>query len=194
MLGTLYLARHGSHAEVGHILSGRSDIALSEEGRAEAARLAERLHGASLAAIHSSPRRRARETAEIVADRCALPVEIADGLDEIDFGAWTGLAFAALEGDPRWREWNGRRGGATVPGGEDMASATHRARTHIEAIVADGPVLCVSHCDIVRGLVAGYLGLDAGRLLGFDCDPGSLTTVALVPGGGRIVALNERPR
>lgn len=175
------------------MLSGRSDIAISEEGRIEAARLADRLDGVPLAAIYSSPRRRARETAEAVAERHGLPVQDAAGLDEIDFGAWTGRPFHALADDPDWRRWNAERGTAATPGGEDMAAATARAVRQIEAVAGDDPVLCVSHCDIIRGVVAHYLGLDMGRLLGFDVDPASLTTLALFPGGARIVALNERP-
>jgi broad specificity phosphatase PhoE len=192
-VSAVFLARHASHDEVGRVLSGRSDIALSTRGRGEAARLADRLAGVPLAAIYSSPRRRARETAQVVAERHGLPVEDAEGLDEIDFGAWTGRSFEALADDPDWRRWNAQRGTAATPAGEDMVAATARAVRQIEAVAGDAPVLCVSHCDIIRGVVAHYLGLDMGRLLGFDVDPGSVTTLALFPGGGRIVALNERP-
>ena len=188
---TIYLARHGSHAEVGTVLSGRSAIPLSDAGRAEARRLAGRLDGMGIARIHSSPTARARETAAIVAERLGLPVEIADALDEIDFGAWAGRSFAALADDPSWQAWNSRRGEAMPPGGESMAAATARARRHIEAQSA-GTILCVTHCDIIRGLAAHYLGLGLDRLLAFDCDPASLTILALFPGGGRVVTLNER--
>lgn len=189
---TILLVRHGSHAEVGHVLSGRSEIALSDAGRAEAARLARRLADLPLAAVHSSPRRRARETAEIIAAPHGLPVEIADALDEIDFGAWAGRSFAALAPDPLWRRWNSARGAASAPGGEDMHAATARALGHIEA-GREGLHAMVSHCDVIRGVVAHYLGLDVDRLLTFDVDPASVTTLALHDGGARLVALNERP-
>ncbi len=74
-----------------------------------------------------------------------------------------------------------------------MGAVTARAVRHIEAVAGERPVLCVSHCDIIRGVVAHYLGLDADRMLGFDVDPASLTILALHDGGGRIIALNERP-
>ena len=192
MSATVLLARHASHAEVGHILSGRSDIALNDEGRLEAERLAKRLAAVPLASVFSSPCRRARETAELVAARHALPVECVDALDEIDFGRWAGQPFTTLAADPAWGRWNAKRATATTAGGEDMAGATARAVRHIEAVAGERPVLCVSHCDIIRGVVAYYLGLDANRLLGFDVDPASLTTLVLHGGGARIVALNER--
>ena len=179
--------------EIGQVLSGRSEIAISEAGRAEAERLAHRLASVPLAAIFSSPRRRARETAAVVADRHGLGVVDAPELDEIDFGTWMGRSFAALAEDPDWHRWNATRGTAATPGGEDMGAVTARAVRHIEAVAREAPVLCVSHCDVIRGVVAHYLGLNADRMLGFDVDPASLTILALHDGGGRIIALNERP-
>jgi ribonuclease H / adenosylcobalamin/alpha-ribazole phosphatase len=188
----VHLARHGSHAEVGHVLSGRSEIGLSAKGREEAGWLAERLAGSEITAIYSSPRRRALETAGVVAARLGVDVQIVAALDEIDFGEWVGQSFEALEGDARWRMWNQHRASAAAPGGEAMAVAIERARSFLTTI-AEGEALCVSHCDIIRGVVANYIGLHLDHLLAFDCDPASLTTLELWPGGGRLVSLNERP-
>ncbi|WBH18148.1 histidine phosphatase family protein [Sphingomonas radiodurans] len=191
---TILLARHASHDEVGKVLSGRSAIPINPAGRAEAMRLARRLVDVPLAAIYSSPRRRAQDTAAIVAEPRGVTVETADGLDEIDFGEWQGRSFDDLDGDPDWARWNMARASAATPGGETMHAATKRAVRHIEAVAGAAPVLCVSHCDIIRGVVAHYLGLDADRLLAFDVDPASLTELAVYSGGARVVSLNERPR
>lgn len=192
---TVLLARHGSHDEVGAVLSGRSEIALNAAGRAEAERLADRLASAPLRAIHASPRRRTRETAEIVAACHGLPVTLVDALDEVDFGVWTGRSFDSLDGDPDWDHWNAERATASTPGGETMAAAVARATAHIASLEGDGgTTLCVSHCDIIRGVAAQVLGLSLDRLLAFDCAPGSLTTLALAHGRGRIVTLNEVPQ
>ncbi len=191
----MYLVRHGSHDEVGRVLSGRSTIALNDTGRGEAARLAVRLSAVPIARVETSPRPRAQETAAILAESHGLKVDIVDALDEIDFGAWTGRDFADLDDDPAWHLWNAERGRAATPGGETMGAAVMRARRHLDALDRDGAkgaVLCVSHCDVIRGVVASYLGLDLDRMLGFDCDPASLTTIALEDGGARLVALNER--
>ena len=188
---TILLARHGSHDEVGRVLSGRSDIGLNAAGRAEAAALAAMLEGVPIDGIHSSPRRRARETAAMVAELYGLRVESAPATDEIDFGAWTGRPFRELDADPAWARWNTERATAATPGGETMAQAVDRAWAHLADLT--GTVLVVSHCDVIRGVVAAALGLSLDRMLGFDCDPGSLTR--LVPGGGgfRVASVNERP-
>lgn len=191
---TVILARHGSHAEVGRILSGRSDIALSAEGRREAEWLAGRLADAPLAGVHSSPRRRAMETASIVAHLHGLRVERIDALDEVDFGDWSGCSFAALSVREDWVLWNAKRGSAATPAGETMAAVTARAVRHIEALPKEGTMLCVSHCDVIRPVAAHYLGLEADRLLAFDCDPGSITILQFDASGGRVATLNERAR
>ena len=177
------------------MLSGRSAIGLDTHGRAQAGRLVDRLADVPIAAIHSSPQRRAVETADPLATARDLAVTIAPALDEVDFGSWKGRSFDDLASDPDWQEWNARRGATTPPAGERMDAATDRAYRHLQAAatgIASGALLCVTHCDIIRGVVAHCLGLDTDRLLSFDVDPCSVTTIALHPGGGRVVALNER--
>ena len=195
MTATIYLARHGVHSEVGHVLSGRSDIGLSPSGVTQAKRLGAlaRTHG--IEAVQSSPRLRTCQTARIIAEAIGVVPEIVDALDEIDFGSWTGQSFGALEADSEWRHWNEARDVAIPPNGESMAEAATRATRHIDSLAEAGRshVLCVSHCDIIRGVVAHYLGLGLERLLRFDVDPGSLTTLSVGRWGGRLVKLNEVP-
>lgn len=167
---------------------------LTPAGERQATGLAERLSCVRLDAVHTSPRERARRTAESIAARTAAPLEVIDALDEIDYGDWTGAEFDALEGDPLWRRWNALRGSATPPGGESMAVAQARVVAHAEAIARDRPgaqVAVVSHCDILRALVAHYLGLPLDNLLRFDIDTASISRIEIGAWGGRVLGLNE---
>jgi broad specificity phosphatase PhoE len=187
------LARHGTHDEVGRVLSGRSEIALNAQGRAQAEALARALEGTKLASLHTSPRRRAVETIAPLADRSGLAARTDPALDEIDFGAFTGRAFADLDADPDWQYWNAERGTARCSGGETMAEATDRAAAYLAGLAReDFPALCVTHCDVIRGLVARLLGIDFSRMFTFDCDPGSRTAIDLTGGTMRLITLNER--
>jgi broad specificity phosphatase PhoE len=190
----LFLVRHGAHAELGRVLTGRrSGVPLTPAGRAQAAAVAERLAGEQIRAVQTSPRERAVETASIIAARLGVGIEIVDALDEIDFGEWSGRSFDALAGDAGWNAWNTHRGSAPTPGGETMAAAVARAGAHVAALAAGGGgVVCVSHCDIIRGLVADTLGLPLDNLLRFDIDTASLSTLVVGEWGRRVVALNER--
>jgi len=191
MPGILHLLRHGTHAEVGKRLSGRSEIALDERGRAEAAALAPALDSLPIASIHSSPRRRALETAAPLAERRGFPVHIAPALDEIDFGIFAGRDFVELDADSDWMRWNAERPRFRCPGGETMAEAVERAWSYLSALPAEAmPALCVTHCDVIRGIVAARLGLDGIFALG--CDPASLTSLAIEGDGVRLLTLNAR--
>jgi ribonuclease H / adenosylcobalamin/alpha-ribazole phosphatase len=194
---TFHLVRHGTHGEFGRLLSGRSGASpLSNKGRVQAAGLADWPGMGLLNAIHASPRARAVETASIIAAARGVDIVIVADLDEVDFGEWNGLAFAELESDPRWHEWNVCRSTSRAPGGETMGAAVERAVHHMERFAAEHPgatLLCVTHCDIIRGVVAHYLGLSLDNLLRFEVDPGSITTMVIDPNGGRVTRLNEVP-
>ncbi len=191
----LYLARHAPHDLIGDVLTGRSGGAgLSAGGRGQARRLARALRGAPIHAVHCSPQRRTRETAGIIADQLKLEVQIVDALDEIDFGDWTGKRFADLAREPDWIAWNERRSCTAPPGGERMQAVVERARSHIEARMDEvAGLLCVSHCDVIRGLIAHYLGLDLDHMLRFDIEPASFSMVDIGNWGGRVVTLNRVP-
>jgi broad specificity phosphatase PhoE len=196
MTATALLVRHAAHAELGNLLSGRRrDVALSREGLEQASIVADLLSTAPLAAIYSSPRERAWYTARDIAEPHGLKVGIADGIDEVDFGAWSGRSFAELDGDPDWRAWNEARGSARAPGGETMEEAVVRAVAALAEMAREhdgGTFVAVSHCDIIRGAIAYYLGLPLDHLLRFDVDPASVSRIAIGAWGARIISVNER--
>lgn len=178
-MSSILLMRHGAHSDVGHRLTGRGgDFGLTDEGVRQVGAACEQLASLPLGRIISSPQRRTRETARLVADRFAIPCAIDQSLDEIEFGAWTGQSFDALDYDPRWQEWNAARATARCPGGESMAEAQARAWSLVEALLQDGDdqtILLVTHCDIIRALLckAEHRSLDG--ILDQPCAPASLT-------------------
>ncbi|HZF93792.1 MAG TPA: histidine phosphatase family protein [Allosphingosinicella sp.] len=193
---TLLLIRHAAHVELGRTLSGRRrDVALSQDGLQQAEIVADLLAVEPIAAVYSSPRERAWYTAREIADRLEQTVIAANGLDEVDFGEWTGLSFDALEGDPGWDEWNSARSIARPPGGECMAEAVERAVAAVGEIASEHrgqTVAAVSHCDIIRGLISFYLGLPLDNLLRFDIDPASVSRLVIGDWGARVMSVNER--
>jgi len=192
----ILLVRHAAHVELGRILSGRRrDVALSREGLEQATIVADLLGVESIAAVYSSPRERAYYTAREIADRHEQKVRVADTVDEIDFGDWSGRSFSELADDPEWRHWNEARATARAPSGEAMGEACERAVGALEEMArehADGTIAIVSHCDIIRGIIAHYLGLSLDNILRFDIAPASVSRLALEGSGGRVISVNER--
>ncbi len=169
---------------------------LTAAGERQASSLGERLSGCGIDAVHTSPRERARQTAEAVVARTGAALEVVEALDEIDFGNWTGAGFDELEGQPSWKVWNEARGSASPPGGESMVAAQARAVAHVEGIArtrAGVRIALVSHADILRALVAHYLGLSLDNLLRFEIDPASVSRIEVGSRGGRVLGLNETP-
>lgn len=196
MTATILLIRHAAHAHLGQVLSGRTPgIALSDAGLVQAVRLARRLATEPIARIQASPVQRARETAETIAAlQPGLTVETADALDELDFGDWSGRAFTELAGDPLWDNWNRERSNATTPGGETMSQVQQRAWLHVRRTAAahSGMTLAmVTHCDVIRAVVASVLRMSLDDLMLFEIGPASVTRIAVGDWGARILTLNE---
>src|SRR3954468_7921734 len=154
---TVWLARHGAHATVDSVLLGRiDDKGLSELGFAQAQALSARLEGAGITRVETSPRRRCRETAMIVATALGLPLRVAPELDEVDFGRWSGRRFEDLAHDEHWSRWNRQRGSVRAPGGETMTEARQRIMNYLRAngaATAQRPVLLVSHAELIRAAI-----------------------------------------
>lgn len=167
---------------------------LTSAGERQAAALAGRLGPEGLDAVRTSPRERARRTAEAIAAAAGTPLEVAEALDEIDFGDWTGMSFEELAGEPCWRDWNEARGTARAPNGETMAEAADRAAAYAGGIARALPgarVALVAHGDVLRGLVARVMGLPLDNLLRFEIAPASVSRIELGEWGGRVLSLNE---
>jgi broad specificity phosphatase PhoE len=193
---TILLVRHAAHDDVGAYLAGRAPgVHLGADGRAQARRLAERLKRQRIDAIYCSPRERARETAAAIAAlQTALDVRETEALDEIDFGAWSGQSFDALQADTSWRRWNQARSLARTPNGESMLEVQARAVRAVQSAAqmhAGGTVALVSHADVIKMIVCHYLGLPIDAYDRFDIAPGSVSTISLRAYGALLLQLNE---
>lgn len=190
----LLLVRHATHEDFGRRLTGRAaGVPLTDAGRREAEALGRQLASEGLTEVQASPRERAVETAEAIARASGARLAIVEALDEIDFGDWTGSAFGEL-GGPVWERWNAARSQARAPGGESMAEAADRIAAHVGGLGSTHPggrVALVTHCDMIRALVARSIGLSLDNLLTFEVAPASVSRLVTGPWGTRVVSLNE---
>jgi len=192
---TIHLVRHGHHALLGRILCGRmAGVEIDAFGRAAMAACAERLDPPP-SIVQSSPQPRATQSADILADRFQLAVDIAADVDEIDVGAWTGRSFHELANDPAWRHWNAHRGVSTPPGGENMQALQTRMVGHIEALCLERrgeTIAVVSHAEPIRAVVLHYARVLLDDFLSIDIDPASITTLVDGDGGVKLCNVNQR--
>jgi probable phosphoglycerate mutase len=195
MATTFFLVRHAAHDRVGSVLCGRMPaVSLGEAGRRQAHALADRLAGERIDAVYTSPLERARETAVPIAARIGLEARVSDAMAEIDFGDWTGRSFDSLEGEPDWIHWNESRSTARPPGGESMVEVQSRATRLLDRLQQDYPegrIVLVSHCDVIKAMLASYLRLALDGLARFDIAPASVSVLVAWGGEGKVLGMNE---
>jgi ribonuclease H / adenosylcobalamin/alpha-ribazole phosphatase len=177
------LVRHGVTAySVERRFAGRSDLDLTEEGAAQAARAAERVvQIGGVTAVVSSPLARTRQTAGIIAERLGLPVQTEDDFAETDFGEWDGYTFGEVR--DRWpaemSEWLADPFVAP-PGGESFETVTKRvsdARDRVLAEFAEQSVLVVSHVTPIKVLVRLALQAPSSALHRMYLQPASVSVL-----------------
>lgn len=191
---TLHLIRHGSYDALGQVLTGRSGAySLNEQGRAEAASLARALSGVVLVAVVSSPLQRARETAAPIATRSGLDVTTDPDLNELDFGDWTGSTFVDLHHRPEWQSFNRFRSTCAPPGGESMLVVQQRGLSAVMRLCArwpDGEVAVISHGDVLKAILAHFLGVPLDLFQRIEIAPASRSIVRVFPADVRVDAIN----
>jgi broad specificity phosphatase PhoE len=190
-----FLVRHGANDLIGRAIAGRQrGVSLNFEGRAQAQRLARRFEREAIVGIHCSPLERARETAEPIADQLRLDIEIVPALDEIDFGAWTGLELDKLALRPDWQRWNAVRSNSRAPGGETMLEVQARVVGHIEKLgdaAKDAGYILVGHADPIKSALLYYLGAPIDFVHRLEVSPASISAVELGGHEPRLLFINE---
>ena len=136
------------------------------------------------------------ETARPIAARHALQIQTLEGLNEIDFGDWTGRSLADLDHLPGWRTFNSFRSGSRIPGGENMAEVLARSVHEIDRLAQlhPGPstlLAVVSHGDVLRALVAHALGIPLDLMQRLELSPASISILQLENHGPKVLLLNS---
>src|SRR5438477_894725 len=165
----VFIVRHGATGlSAEDRFAGASDIELSEVGREQARRLAERLRHEEIAAVYASPMGRTVETAQILAAPHELKVQTTDGFREISHGHWEGMTRRDVEEKfpQEMAEWEKDPYTFAPAGGESGLAVTARALPALIDLVREHPgenILVVSHKATIRLLLSSLLGFDLRR-------------------------------
>ena len=179
----LILVRHGvTEHSVARVFAGRSDLPLTQDGVRQANRAAARIAQLGpVQSVVSSPLRRARATAQAIAEQLGLAVEVSDGFIEADFGDWDGFSFAEVR--QRWpaelTAWLADPS-AAPPGGESFETVTsrvRRARGRVLAEHAGATIAVVSHVSPIKILIR----------LALDAPPSALNRMYIAPASISII-------
>jgi alpha-ribazole phosphatase len=164
---------------------GTLDVGLSAQGRMQAVELVDRLDGVHVDGMWTSPRRRARETAEPLAAARGLRLSEDDDLRELDFGELEGRTFDEIaQTEPElYKTWMDAPTEVRFPGGECYADLKTRSVRALERAVAKNEsVVVVTHGGVVRAALAEWLRIPAEAVFRLDQRYGGITVVDLIDG------------
>ena len=152
---SIVLIRHGETAFNAQRVMQPPDVQLSERGQRQAQAVARRVAALPIAGILSSDHTRAAQTAQEIAQACALPIEWEDLLQERNYGELRGRRYDALGFDPHAEDY-------APPGGESWAvfrARVARAFAVVLAVAARTPghLAVVSHGLVIREIVRTHV-------------------------------------
>lgn len=195
----IYLLRHGetSASQTGGYC-GSSDPELTSAGFLMAKDFARAYGALQWSAIHSSPLRRAVDTAGPLCKKTGLHLKLHDGLKEMGFGRWEGKHpdAVAREFHDDYIRWLTDPGWNAPTGGEQGIGIARKSLQALEEIAHDNPagnVLVVSHKATIRIMLCSLLGIDIGRFRDRICMPvGAVSIVEMAHHGPLVHLLGDR--
>lgn len=163
---SIVLVRHGeTESNRLGVFRGRLDVPLNEVGLAQAEGLAAALASEPMAAVYSSPLRRAWDTARAVAGPHGLAPAADEAFNNIDLGAWQGMDKARVEREQPdlWRLWTTDPERLALPGGESLASVRERSHRRTLELVREhegSRFAIVTHRSVLKLLGGALIGVD----------------------------------
>lgn len=196
-MGTIILVRHGENDwSKENKLAGRiPGVHLNETGHRQAHAVAQRLAALPLKAVYSSPITRCVETAAYIADIHRLSIQHVDEVGEVEYGEWEGKKIKKLAKTAAWRAVQFFPSRVRFPRGEALREVQFRAVQAIEEIAAhheEDLVAVVSHADIIRLVLAHYLGVHIDLFQRLVISPASASILSLdADGMVRVLRVND---
>ena len=192
----MLLVRHGQTPTTGAVLPGRAKgLHLADAGRQQAERVAQRIAELkTIDAIYASPMERARETAAPIGAARGLKVQVDRGLVECEFGEWTGAELKTLMKLPEWQTVQRAPSTFRFPGGESFTEMQLRIVMAVDKLRArhpGGTIVCVSHADPIKALVAHAMGTHLDLFQRIVISTCSVSAVAYTGGGPIVLTVNS---
>jgi broad specificity phosphatase PhoE len=196
-LARIVLVRHGQTGwNKQEKFRGRVDIDLDETGRSQAEAAAKRVSQWEVAAIYSSPLKRAMTTGQALADIVGLTVEPVEGITDMNFGVWQGMSIADVKKTypEQFHLWCHSPERLEIPDGETMEDVRRRAVATVEELAArhEGETIAVvTHRVVCRVLLCYLLGLDNSHFWQIEQDTTAINVFELEDGRTIVHLIND---
>ncbi len=199
----LYLIRHGqTDWNRDQRVMGVGPIPLNVQGKQEVGKLALFLARDGIPVIFTSTVARALESASILAGTWGAELREEPGFNESPYERWVGKSYGELAGDPEFDLYTTLPSRSNFSDAEGMADIQQRALAAVRRIV-DGAAspnggyqraAAVSHSDVIKPVIAHYLGMDLDRIHRLSIANASASVIDFgAAGSPRIRCLNVMP-
>ncbi len=181
------------------IMTGQTDIDLSDRGYLQAEAAADFLAGQGIEAIYSSDLKRAYNTALRVSERLSLPIYKSAELREVNIGDYEGVDMEKLSaeiGESFARYWTYDFGIYSFPGGETTLEAGQRFYREVERIAKaelGKRVLIAAHAGVIRsfyGIIQNIPRAELGSAYPFSSNA-SVSRVEYGGEGFKVISYSE---
>jgi probable phosphoglycerate mutase len=196
-MSTIILVRHGENDWVkkNRLAGWIEGVHLNENGRSQAKDAAKRLAKLPIKQIYSSPVTRCLETAEYIAKSHKLDIVELDDVGEVRYGEWEGKKIKKLATKPEWHAVQHYPSRFQFPNGEALREVQFRAIQALEKLSTqhqDDIIVVVSHADLIKLVLAHYLGTHIDLFQRIVISPASVSVLALMNNGVvRVVRVND---
>jgi probable phosphoglycerate mutase len=194
---TFVLVRHGENEWVkkNRLAGWIPGVHLNENGHKQAQAAAERLAHLPVTAVYSSPVTRCLETAAYIVKPHNQDIIELETVGEVRYGKWEGKKIKKLAKKKSWMTVQFFPSRMTFPQGEAMRDVQSRGILALETLSRQHPddlIVIVSHADLIKLIMAHYLGVHIDLFQRIVISPASATVLSLHPYGGvRILRLND---
>lgn len=194
----ILLVRHGQNEWVKkkRLAGWIPNVHLNDEGKKQANNVAERLAHLPVKALYSSPVTRCMETAEYVGRALKLEVQELEAVGEVRYGQWEGAEIETLSEEKSWYAVQHFPSRFRFPQGEALRDVQARAVAALEELSGkyekDDMLVVVSHADLIKLLLAHYLGVHIDLFQRIIVSPASVSILALMENYMvRVVRVND---
>jgi probable phosphomutase (TIGR03848 family) len=193
---TVLLIRHGEtdFVKKGRLAGRLPGVPLNEHGQKQAQVVAEKLAGAPIKAIYSSPIERAMQTAEPIAKALNLEIIQRQGLIETEIGEWQDVRVKDVNRSKSWKIIQSSPSLFRFPGGESFAETQFRISSEIQALSAQhdpkDTIICVSHADPIKLAIAYFIGIPFDLFQRIEISTASISILHMSESSIRLAAMN----
>lgn len=200
MTTKIFLIRHGeSQQNINDVLSGVTDIPLSEKGKEQCSVLAHYFEGVKINKVFATPLQRAKDSAKFIFPKHEALIEIAESLIEFNYGNYEGYKRSEYNSsnDKIIQQWITAPSNLTFPGGDNIQEHAQRALTGITKLADKnkGTILaCISHRTTIRLILSQIIGLPLDNFRFLPCSNCGISEITYNNGEWLLHSLNVTPK